>query len=268
MSDTSADLTADNPTGPPAVEATDDFGTVLAALDGVEGWLTDDQARRLWDRAREQHPGATAVEIGSFRGRSTIATTLGLPADATLTAIDPHGGNDRGPQEISGKEAEAETDHAVFLANLRQAGVRGRVTYVRKFSDAAHDDVAGGIDLLYIDGAHRYGPAHTDIVEWGHRVVPGGTMLIHDAFSSVGVTAAIVNALALSDDWEYVGRSGSMAEYRRVDLAPAARRRSTVRQLAQLPWFASNVVVKALILARLRPVARALGFPDDKPWPY
>jgi predicted O-methyltransferase YrrM len=250
------------------LDAAATFTDALPALDGVEGWLTEDQAHRLWDRASELQPGAQAVEIGSFRGRSTVITALGLPAEATLVAIDPHAGNDRGPQEWEGKEAEAETDHAVFLANLERAGVRDRVTYVRKFSDAAMGDVQGDIDLLYIDGAHRYAPARDDIVTWGARVVPGGTMLIHDSFSSIGVTLAILATLATSGEWEYVGRSGSMAEYRKVRLTAAQRRRSATAQAAQLPWFASNVVMKVLIQARLRPVARALGFPDDKPWPF
>jgi hypothetical protein len=248
--------------------ATPTFTDAVVALEGVDGWLTDDQAQRLWDRAGELQPGATVVEIGSFRGRSTVITALGLPPDTVVVAIDPHGGNDRGPQEIRGKEAEAETDHHVFLANLEAAGVRDRVRYVREFSHDAHHAVEGDIDLLYIDGAHRFGPARDDIVSWGRRVAPGGTMLIHDSFSSVGVTLAILAELVPSAHWEYVGRSGSMAEYRRVELSPRQRRRSRNAQLAQLPWWASTVVIKVLILARLRPAARALGFPDDKPWPY
>ena len=99
-------------------------------------------------------------------------------------------------------------------------------------------------------------------------MAPGGTLLIHDSFSSVGVPLAILSVLTPSSDWEYVGRSGSMAEFRRVALSPRQHRRSRSDQLAQVPWFLSNVVIKVLILARLRPVARALGFPDDKPWPY
>ena len=107
-------------------------------------------------------------------------------------AIDPHAGNDRGPQEIEGFGDEAAVDHDVFNRNLADAGVRDRVTHVRAFSDAAHAQVDGPIDLLYIDGAHRYGPARADIRDWGARVADGGTMLIHDSFSSIGVTLAIL----------------------------------------------------------------------------
>jgi predicted O-methyltransferase YrrM len=77
-------------------------------------------------------------------------------------------------------------DHDVSVANLERVGVRERVTHVRAFSDVAHDQVDDPIDLLYIDGAHRYAPARADIADWGARVTEGGTMLIHDSFSSVG----------------------------------------------------------------------------------
>jgi hypothetical protein len=40
-------------------------------------------------------------------------------------------------------------------------------------------------------------------------------MLIHDSFSSVGVTLAILRELVWSDQWRYVGRARSITEYRR-----------------------------------------------------
>ena len=89
-------------------------------------------------------------------------------------AIDPHAGNDRGPQEISGFEDAAAQDHDVFLANLERAGVSDRVRHIRKFSGEALVDVPGEIDVLYIDGAHRLAPALDDIRRWGAKVRPGG----------------------------------------------------------------------------------------------
>ena len=80
------------------------------------------------------------------------------PAGVEVVAIDPHAGNDRGPREIDGYAAEAATDRDVFAANLARAGVADRVRHVAEFSDAAHADVDDPIDVLYIDGAHRYAP--------------------------------------------------------------------------------------------------------------
>jgi predicted O-methyltransferase YrrM len=232
------------------------FASALRAVASVDGWLTDDQAQRLWNAAAALDPPGRIVEIGSFRGRSTVVLALAAAEGVELVAIDPHAGNDRGPQEIEGFEDAAEQDHEVFLSNLEAAGVAGRVRHVRAFSHAALPEVEGEIDVLYIDGAHRYAPASDDILRWGERVRPGGTMLIHDSFSSVGVTLAILRQLAFSRRFRYVGRSGSLTEYRREDVVD--RRDNAGRQLAQLPWFAKNVVLKALIVAKVR----------SGPWPY
>lgn len=212
--------------------------------------MTDAQARRLWDAAARLTAPARVVEIGSFQGRSTIVLASAAPAGVEVVAIDPHAGNDRGPQELSGFADAAQGDHEAFLANLSAAGVRDRVRHVREFSSAALSEVDGEVDLLYIDGAHRYRPALDDIRRWGDRVRDGGTLLIHDSFSSVGVTLAILSSLLRDRRFTYVGRSGSMTEYHRTP--PSSPARNAGRQLAQLPWFARNVVLKALILAKVR----------------
>src|SRR3954469_17022798 len=135
----------------------------LAAIDGVEGWLSEDQARRLWNAAREVKPSGQIVEIGSFRGRSTIVLSRAAAEGVRIVAIDPHGGGDRGPQEISPDQARGDEDNRVFRANLEGAGVNGRVRHVRLLSDEAHSEVDGPIDMLYVDGAHRFKPARDDI---------------------------------------------------------------------------------------------------------
>ena len=107
------------------------------------------------------------VEIGSFRGRSTVVLAR---AAGSVVAIDPHAGSDRGPQEIArrGRRAGTPTTRR-FTANLAAAGVADRVRHVRKFSADAHGEVDGPISLLYVDGAHRFGPARADLRRLGRR---------------------------------------------------------------------------------------------------
>jgi predicted O-methyltransferase YrrM len=243
------------------------FEEVLERVAGVEGWLSDGQARRLWDRAGDLRPGTQAVEIGSYRGRSAIVLASAAPEGAGIVAIDPHAGNDRGPQEIHGTREEGQSDHEAFLANLERAGVSNRVRHVRRPSSDALGDVQGEIQLLYIDGAHRYSYARDDIQAWAQRVAPGGTLLIHDSFSSVGVTLAQIRCLFFSRRFSYVGRERSMAEYRRADLSPGERVRSVLQQLRELGWFARNVALKVAIVTRLRPLQRLLD-PRQEGWPY
>lgn len=243
------------------------FEEAEAAVTDVEGWMTPGQARKLWACAKSVPEGGQIVEIGSFRGRSMIVLASAAGAGVSLVAIDPHAGNDRGPQEIEGFVDEAAQDNVVFNRNLERAGVAHRVRHVRKFSDAALGDVDGEVDLLYIDGAHRFAPARADITRWGARVRSGGELLIHDSFSSVGVTLALVATLFFGSRYRYVGRSESMAHYQRVDLGPTERVGNALRQAAQLPWFARNVVIKALIVVKLGRVTRLLGH-DPETWPY
>jgi anti-sigma regulatory factor (Ser/Thr protein kinase) len=192
----------------------------------------------------------------------------GDQAGVEVVAIDPHAGGDRGPQEISPHAARGDADYEAFHANLRGAGVDGAVRHVRRISQDALSEVDREVALLYVDGAHRYRPARADIERWGARVAPGGTMLVHDAYNAVGVMLAQLRVLFASPTWRYVGRTRSLAEYRREHLSVKERLRNAARQLLDVPWFVRNGLIKVALVARLRPVARLLGLPDGDHWPY
>jgi predicted O-methyltransferase YrrM len=228
------------------------FEAAWAVARDVEGWLTEAQARRLFAAAAAVAPGGRVVEIGSFRGRSAIVLAS---AGADVVCVDPHAGSDRGPREIAADAGRGDADLEAFRANLARAGVAARVRHVRAFSDAALGEVPGPVDVLFVDGAHRFVPARADIRRWGDRVRPGGRMLVHDAWSSIGVTLALLTTTVPGRRWRYVGRERSLAEFVREDVRGAG---NAARQLRELPWFARNVVLKALIAARLR----------RGPWPY
>ena len=248
------------PTRPP-------LSDVMALVAAVQGWMTLGQAATLYDSAVNCPEGGRIVEIGSFQGRSTIVLASGADLSVEVIAIDPHAGNDRGPQEIDGFADEAASDHDQFNANLAAAGVTDRVTHLRSFSDDALHDVQGSIEVLYVDGAHRYAPALSDIRSWGDRVADGGTMLIHDSFSSIGVTMAILRHLAFGSRWRYVGRSRSMTIYRADLSGVAARVTNSLRQLAQIPWFIKNLGLKVILSIGVGKVLRRFGRTVPE-WPY
>jgi hypothetical protein len=228
------------------------FAEAWAAASGVEGWLTEAQARRLYAAAAAVPAGGRIVEIGSFRGRSAIVLARAARAEVEVVCIDPHAGSDRGPREIAARPSLGEGDLAAFRANLDRAGVGERVRHVRDFSALALQAFDGPVDLLFVDGAHRFGPARSDLVRWGARVPDGGRMLVHDAFSSIGVTLALLTSVVPARSWRYLGRDGSLASYvRERSLAPG-------REVAQLGWFAANLARKGLIAAGLR----------GGPWPH
>jgi Methyltransferase domain len=239
---------------------------VLTAIEGVDGWLSPAQARRLYAAAAACPPGGRIVEIGSFRGRSTIVLAAASSPAVEVVAIDPHAGSDRGPREIDGYAREARADRAAFENNLAAAGVAARVRHVAARSDDALGQVDGPVHVLFVDGAHRFRPARADLHDWGARVADGGTLLLHDAFSSVGVTLAILRELVPGPRFRYVGRTRSLAEYR-ADLDGQGRLGNAARQLAQLPWFARNLALKVLLTLGWGRLVRRLGRPAPE-WPY
>jgi hypothetical protein len=249
------------------VAVTNGFSAAIDRVRDVDGWLSDAQAHRLWDAAHRVPSTGTIVEIGSFRGRSTIVLAMASRDDVAVVAIDPHGGGDRGPNQIAPDQARGESDNVAFRGNLDRAGVAQRVRHVRELSSRALRYVDQPIDLLYIDGAHRYPPARDDIASWGARVPDGGTLVIHDCFNAIGVTLAVLRLLVFGGDFRYVGRTASMAEYRREPLRGTARAANAARQLGQLGYFARMVAVKVALSLHAYPVARALGHPS-RDWPY
>jgi predicted O-methyltransferase YrrM len=240
---------------------------VVLAASQVEGWLTDEQAHQLWHSASPLEPKQRIVEIGSFRGRSTIALALAAPEGVEILAIDPHSGVDRAPQESKLNLEVGAEDAQIFASNLRRFGVTEKVSHIQKTSELAQGDVPRPVDVLFIDGAHGVRSARQDILFYGDLVPDGGTMLIHDSFSSMGVTLALVSTLFSSRQFRYAGRTGSLAVYERADLSPAERLRNLRIQLAQLPWFARNMVIKGLVVLHQDRLVRALGHTTG-PWPF
>jgi len=240
----------------------------LTKIDQVEGWLTTAQAVDLWNAAKETQtvPGEI-VEIGSYRGRSTIVLASAANLDKRVTAIDPHAGSDRGPQEILANHSKGSKDFEAFHNNLKTAGVDGKVTHLRATSDDALAQAPEKISLLYIDGAHRYKPAKSDITQWSALVSPGGLTLIHDEFCSIGVTLATVRTLLFSRQHRYIERTGSLAKYQRVDIQGKKRLINVFKQLKELPWFCRNLLVKVGLVLKIKPLVKVLRHRTND-WPY
>ncbi|MCS6951010.1 MAG: class I SAM-dependent methyltransferase, partial [bacterium] len=74
---------------------------LLALTEKVEGWLTVEEGELLYQLARACKGKGVIVEIGSFKGKSTIWLAKGSLAGAGVRvfAIDPHTGSEEHRQD-------------------------------------------------------------------------------------------------------------------------------------------------------------------------
>ncbi len=222
------------------------FESAWATAEGIGGWLTREQAQMLWSAAERLTTGGVVVEIGSHQGRSTVVLgQAARSAGAHVVAVDPF---------VEGRLFGGHPTRDLFEANIREAGLEEVVDLVSDYSTRLRPGWDRPFDLLYVDGKHDYWTC-TDDLRWATHLTPGGQVLVHDAFSSIGVTSSLLVHVLGRGHLRYIGRAASLALF-------DARRPSTrdrLRLVAQLPWFVRNVVIKVLLRLRLRPVARLLG---------
>jgi hypothetical protein len=239
----------------PAPRPPDDtFRDLWDAADRIPGWLTHDQGRLLFDRAADVAPGGTIVEIGSHQGRSTLVLAGAADArDLDVFAVDPF---------VEGRLFGGQSTRAKLVDNLERCGLLSQVQLIEDYSTRLRPLWQRRIDLLYIDGKHDYWTVSDDL-RWAEHVVPGGCVLVHDAFSSIGVTLGILLRVLPGRSLRYEGRVGSLASFTTAPPAWGDR----LRIVSELPWWLRNVVVKVLLRLRLRRAARWLG--HDSPYdPY
>jgi predicted O-methyltransferase YrrM len=174
--------------------------------------LSFDEAAHLFRLARSLGR-ATIVEIGRFKGGSTLVFATAKHPQATLWSFDLAG--ERAPG-IDGEDVDAE-----ITATLARFDRDGGVHLVRADSrSAAHPD--GGCDLLFVDGDHSYEGVRADYEHWRDAVRPGGHLLFHDAAQperyaavSPGVTRAVEEIERSGDRFMREPGAGSIAHFRR-----------------------------------------------------
>lgn len=217
--------------------ADDQFSSLWPEAQRVQGWLSEGQARILYRAATCVRPAQRIVEIGSHHGRSTVFLAAAKSPQVRLLAVDPFDN----PRWGGGPAA-----YAAFTATLDRFGLGDDVERFRGVSVEASAAWEGGqhIGLILIDGAHDRASVIADIDGWEHHVAPGGIVMFHDAFSSVGVTRALTERHLLGRQFRCLGSHRSLVVLRREDLGPVGQLRSTSRFAAGYPYFARNLAIK------------------------
>jgi predicted O-methyltransferase YrrM len=173
------------------------------------GYLSENEARFLMLAAACAPVPGTIVEIGSFKGRSTVALAsvakhYGL---GRVHAVDPHTAPSSTDPSLHGKA----TSFDDFLANVARAGVADAVTPHRMYSRDFAPTFAEPIRLLWIDGDHTEAGARADLEMFRPHLVPGAIVAMHDVLGTwYGSLKVFCDDVLGSDDFGVAGFCGSI----------------------------------------------------------
>ena len=176
----------------------------------VEGWLSEAQGAALFDAAAAATGRGAIVEIGSWKGRSTVWLGHGARlAGRRVYAVDPH--------EHSKEDPSART-YDTFMRNLTEAGVADVVDPMVMTSADAAAAIPGGVEVLFIDGDHSDAAARSDADIWFPRLIDGATVLMHDVATAsyTGPRRVFRELICWNSGFDRIGNVGSMGVARKV----------------------------------------------------
>ena len=161
-----------------------------------KGFKSIDEADLFWDICMEIKP-KQILEIGRRCGISTCL--LGLIASIT-------GGHVWSIDGAPRKEAET---------ILIDSNIMKHVTFINEWAPWIPFDFNWHLDLLYIDGDHKYISVLVDYHTFNYFLKQGGYVAFHDAIHKP-VAEAIIRAVG-RDRLEFVDSINSLSVYRKTD---------------------------------------------------
>lgn len=129
--------------------------------------------------------GATIVEVGSWKGASTAILAAGVKYDGgegRVYAVD-HWKGSEGVAHHHQKHPGQEWRNIfnLFKANMASLGFTKVVTPICLDSVKASKQFEdGSLDMVFLDGDHRYKQFLADVKAWFPKVRPGGIICGHD----------------------------------------------------------------------------------------
>ena len=161
-----------------------DFENFIAGLvdttKNIEGFLSEKEIKFLALLAAFPTTKGEILEIGSFKGKSTIilAKSASLTAKTNVVAVDPLTSPATTDPDLKGEESCLKD----FQTNLMNTGVEKYVEFHRKRSSELAKVWNRDIRLLWIDGDHTYSGTKSDFDMFSRFLSNGAIIAIHDVF--------------------------------------------------------------------------------------
>ena len=191
------------------------------------GHLTEREARFLALAAACAPGDGVILEIGSFKGKSTVglASVAARYGRGTVVAVDPFTAPASTDPNLRGQASSYDD----FRRTLERAGLTEHVEVHCMLSRELAPRWTRPVRFLWIDGDHTYAGAKLDLDLFAAHVVAGGIVALHDVLHSFeGPIRVFVEDVLRSDRYGPAGFCGSIgwAQYRPRDGGTARFRQS------------------------------------------
>jgi predicted O-methyltransferase YrrM len=221
----------------------------------VPGHLVENETRFLGLLAACVPASGAIVEIGSFKGRSTVmlAKIASHYGGGPVVAIDPH----NSPILLDHQADPEATSFRDFVASMQAAGVSNHVEAHRAYSADVASSWKRPIRLLWIDGDHSYEGAKKDLDGFFPHLVPGGVVAFHDALNEFpGPIRVFVEDVLRSDRFGPAGfvHSIAWAQFRPEDGSAFREQRAALARRASrlIPFVESGTELRGLAKRRYK----------------
>ncbi len=154
-----------------------DWERVAKITDQIQGYLLHPEGKLLYQLAKACSKKAAIVEIGSWKGRSTVWLYFGSVRGnrAPIYAIDPHTGSPELKKRHGGSSSLGE-----FKDNMKRIKAFDLVIPLVKKSKEAAGEFGQKVGLVFIDGDHSCKAVKEDFELWFPKLINKGLILFHD----------------------------------------------------------------------------------------
>jgi len=170
-----------------------EIGEIKKITSKIEGWLTDKEGELLYNLAKNCKGHGVIIEIGSWKGKSTVWLGKGSQAGKNIKvyAIDPHTG------ELHHKRRYGDNIWTFdeFKDNIINSGVSDVIEPIVSTSKKAALMINEAVEFIFIDGDHSYELVKKDFECWFPKVIEGGIMAFHDTNGRYGPTRLVHEAV-------------------------------------------------------------------------
>ncbi|MDX1530869.1 MAG: class I SAM-dependent methyltransferase [Rhodothermales bacterium] len=182
----------------------------LARVIAAEGMTNPDECLLLMELAAAVEDGAI-VEIGSYRGRSTVALAIGSQCGngRPVYAVEPH-------EEFVGEFGAhfGPADRTAFFKNVLRCHASETVRLINLPAETVARSWDLPIGLLWIDGDHRYEAVKKDYEMWTPHLRPGTLVCFDDSATGKGGPHRLVSELTQSGAYRTVEVVGKVTVLR------------------------------------------------------